>query len=65
MKVYFYREISKIAKNYLKKDGLLAYEIGYDQGDAVKTILELEGYSEVELHKDLAGKDRVVIAKVK
>ncbi|MEE1073731.1 MAG: peptide chain release factor N(5)-glutamine methyltransferase [Cellulosilyticum sp.] len=63
--LYFYREISKIAKNYLKKDGLLAYEIGYDQGDAVKTILELEGYSEVELHKDLAGKDRVVIAKVK
>ena len=62
--LYFYREISKIAKNYLKKDGVLAYEIGYDQGDAVKTILELEGYRAVKVYKDLAGQDRVVIAKI-
>lgn len=62
--LYFYREISKIAKDYLKPNGLLAYEIGYDQGDAVKEILQAEGYSEIELYQDLAGQDRVIIAKV-
>lgn len=61
--LYFYREISKKAKAYLKKDGLLAYEIGYDQGEAVIAILKAEGYKEIELHKDLAGQDRVIIAK--
>ena len=61
--LYFYREISKLAKNYLKEDGLVAYEIGYDQGEAVQDILAKEGYSDIELYQDLAGQDRVVIAK--
>lgn len=61
--LYFYREISKRAKTFLKSDGVLAYEIGYNQGDAVKTILSTEGYREIELFQDLAGNDRVVIAK--
>lgn len=62
--LYFYRAISKIAKNYLKQDGLLAYEIGYDQGEAVKDILAHEGYCDIELHQDLAGQDRVIIARL-
>ncbi|MBP3888757.1 MAG: peptide chain release factor N(5)-glutamine methyltransferase [Cellulosilyticum sp.] len=62
--LYFYREISRLAKNYLKQDGLVAYEIGYDQGEAVKDILAKEGYREIELYQDLAGQDRVVIARV-
>lgn len=62
--LYFYREISKLAKNYLKPNGLIAYEIGYDQGEAVKDILNAEGYSEIELYKDLAGQDRVIIARI-
>lgn len=61
--LYFYRQISKEAKNYLKKDGLLAYEIGYDQGQAVMAILKDEGYHEIVCYKDLAGQDRVVIAR--
>lgn len=63
--LYFYRNISKIAKDYLNKDGILAYEIGYDQGEAVTTILKNEGYEEVELFQDLAGNDRVILAKNK
>ena len=61
--LYFYREISKLAKDYLKENGLIAYEIGYDQGEAVQDILKAEGYCDIELHKDLAGQDRVVIAR--
>lgn len=61
--LYFYREISKRAKDYIKENGLIAYEIGYDQGQAVRDILEKEGYREIELYKDLAGQDRVVIAR--
>ena len=40
--LHFYRVISKEAKNHLKQGGLLAYEIGYNQGEAVTTILENE-----------------------
>lgn len=61
--LYFYREISKRAKDHIKENGLLAYEIGYDQGQAIKDILEKEGYREIEIYKDLAGQDRVVIAR--
>ncbi len=63
--LYFYRVISKQAKNYLKKGGLLAYEIGYNQGEAVTNILKNENYEAIELFQDLAGNDRVIIAKNK
>lgn len=61
--LYFYRSISACAKKYLNSGGLLAYEIGYDQGEAVTSILTDEGYKDIELFKDLAGNDRVIIAK--
>ena len=63
--LYFYRVISKEAKKYLKQGGLLAYEIGYNQGEAVTTILENENYEAIELFQDLAGNDRVIIARNK
>lgn len=61
--LYFYREISKEAKVYLKKNGYIAFEIGYNQRMDVKKILEGEGYKNIEIFKDLAGLDRVIIAK--
>lgn len=61
--LYFYRTISKQAKSYLKENGVLAYEIGYNQGEAVTTILRTEGYKAVKLYQDLAGNDRVIIAR--
>ena len=60
--LYFYRQISKTAKEHLKAGGLIAYEIGYDQGQAVMEILKEEGYMDITCYKDLAGQDRVVIA---
>lgn len=61
--LYFYREITSNALNYLKKDGYLCYEIGYDQGTQVKELLESAGFEEVFVYQDLAGLDRVVIGK--
>jgi release factor glutamine methyltransferase len=56
----FYRKISQQAPDKLVIGGLLAFEIGYDQGDAVEKIIRENGFSEVKTTKDLAGMDRVV-----
>ena len=58
--LFFYREIIKKSKEYLKKGGRLYFEIGYDQGEDVKKLMEEAGFSEVAVKKDLAGLDRVV-----
>lgn len=56
----FYREITKAAKAYLPGGGMLFYEIGCEQGQAVKEIMEDNGFREVETVKDFSGLDRVV-----
>lgn len=56
----FYRRIVPDSREYLKEDGILAVEIGYDQGVEVKRLFELEGFKEVNITKDLQGLDRVV-----
>lgn len=58
--LYFYREITGQAKEYLQSGGMLFYEIGYDQAEDVCRIMEKEGFREVEVVKDFAGLDRVV-----
>ena len=58
--LFFYREIIKKSKEYLKKGGRLYFEIGYDQGEDVKKLMEEAGFLEVTVKKDLAGLDRVV-----
>lgn len=57
----FYREITTKSKYYIKKGGLLIYEIGYDQGKAVKKILISNGFKNVEIIKDLQKHDRVAL----
>lgn len=59
----FYKAISKEAVNYLKPNGVIAYEIGYNQGEAVKIILTEAGFTNIKVIQDLAKKDRVVIAR--
>ena len=61
----FYRRISTEAADYLKENGMLIMEIGFDQADDVKKLLEEEGYRDIELIKDLAGLDRTVCARRK
>lgn len=57
----FYKEISKKAKEFLRSGGLLIYEIGYNQAEAVGNILDGENYRDIEIIKDLQGLDRVVL----
>jgi release factor-specific protein-(glutamine-N5) methyltransferase len=59
----FYRKIVEDSKKTLIKGGILFFEIGYDQGKNVKTMMEDNGYGEVKVIKDLAGLDRVVFGK--
>ena len=51
------------AKQFLKPDGLLLMEIGHSQGAAAFNALRRSGWGEGILHKDLAGLDRVLIAR--
>jgi len=57
----FYRKITEQSLKVLKKNGVLAYEIGYDQNEEVKNILKSNGFDDIKCFKDLGGNDRVVI----
>ena len=57
----FYRRIVKESKLILKDKKILAFEIGYDQGEDVKKIMIEDGFKDVRIIKDLAGHNRVVI----
>ena len=60
----YYRVIASDASAHLKSGGVLALEIGHDQGNAVKELLEKAGtYRDVKVYKDLAKHDRVLIAE--
>ena len=59
----FYRTIAKMAKQSLSKNGQLFFEIHYDQGNAVLTLLnELNFHT--ELRQDSFGKDRMIRASL-
>jgi hypothetical protein len=60
----FYRRITETAHNFLKKGGLLAFEIGYNQGESIRGLMQNDFY-DTEVIKDLNDNDRVVIGKLK
>lgn len=60
--LYFYRKIVAESRKYLKPNGYLLFEIGYDQGQDVKNLLLDHGFNKIEIIKDLQGHDRVVKA---
>jgi len=62
--LYFYEEISKNAPDHLVKGGYLAFEIGYNQGEAVKKIMEKNDFLNVEVYYDYAEHERMVIGKL-
>lgn len=59
----FYRKIVEQCKETLLNSGMLCFEIGYDQGEEVKTLMEKNNFVDVIVVKDLAGLDRVVLGK--
>ena len=58
----FYRKLAEESGRYLVPGGLLLFEIGFDQGDAVSQLLAQAGFEDIHVKKDLAGLDRVVYA---
>lgn len=59
--LYFYRRIIEEAGKHLVSSGMLFFEIGYDQGQAVSELMRTEGYCDVQVVQDYAGLDRVVL----
>lgn len=59
----FYRRIVREAPEYLNPGGWLFLEIGYDQGESLRNLLEEAGFVSVEIVKDLAGLDRVAMGR--
>lgn len=58
--LYFYRRIVENAGQYLHRDGMLFFEIGYNQAEPVTQLMKDKGFIEVNVKKDYAGLDRVV-----
>lgn len=59
----FYRKICSEGKAYLKEGGQIFFEIGFDQKDAVISILKENEYKNIRYKKDLSGQDRMVYAQ--
>ena len=56
--MYFYRKIIEQANDYLNENGVMFFEIGYDQKDKIIKLADMNGYS-VEVYKDINGRDRM------
>ena len=60
----FYEKIIKDAPRILNKGGYLLFELGIGQSNDVKSIMEKNGFQNIEIIKDLAGIDRVIVGNL-
>ena len=56
--MYFYRKIIEQANDYLDENGVIFFEIGYDQKDKIIKLADMNGYSG-EVYKDINDRDRM------
>lgn len=61
----FYRLLAARCREHLNPGGRVYFEIGCEQGEAVKCLLEENGYGRIGIVKDASGRDRVVKAVLK
>lgn len=61
----FYRRLAKESPALLKQGGWLCVECGYQQGQAIAYLWEQNGFTNVDILPDYAGKDRMVIGQKK
>ncbi|NMA85135.1 MAG: peptide chain release factor N(5)-glutamine methyltransferase [Epulopiscium sp.] len=59
----FYRRIIQEGHPFLKPEGLFFFEVGKGQAPEVAYLLRKAGYGQIEIKKDLAGIERVVIGR--
>lgn len=63
--LFFYEEIFKGAKKILNDDGLMAFEIGYDQKESLMTKAAVYfPKADIQVLKDINGKDRMLFIKL-
>lgn len=60
----FYKAIARFAKRHLHPNGSIYLEIHEDLGEEVVELYKTEGYLQVELRKDMQGKERMVKASL-
>lgn len=58
----FYERYLQDALNILKPNGAVFFEIGENQGEALRKLFESFGFSEIKIEKDFAGHDRYASA---
>lgn len=56
----FYRVITHNVRKYLRENGMLIFEIGYDQSSEVEKMMKENGFQKVHTVKDFSGLSRVV-----
>jgi release factor glutamine methyltransferase len=61
----FYSAIAKFAKKYLAEAGILFFEINEYLGAEMCKMLDLSGFENIELKKDINGKDRMLSCQKK
>lgn len=61
----FYRKIAENASKFLNRQGYLCLEIGYNQKESVKKIIEEQKrYVETYCKKDLCQNDRIIVTRI-
>jgi len=60
----YYRRIAREAPRFLQPGGWLLLEVGSTQADAVESLLQSAGFTEIFVRQDLAGRNRVVRARL-
>lgn len=60
----FYRHIAKEYKKHLASGGVMAFEVGINQAEAVAQIMRENGFNDVDVRKDYCEADRVVFGTV-
>ena len=57
----FYERIAEFAHKYLVKNGKLFFEINEYLGDEMCSLLEYRGFANIELQRDINGKNRMIM----
>lgn len=60
----FYQKITEQAPEILNKGGYLVFELGINQAEDVRKIMEDNGFSDINIIKDLANIERVIFGKI-
>ncbi|MEA3423907.1 MAG: peptide chain release factor N(5)-glutamine methyltransferase, partial [Bacillota bacterium] len=59
--LFFYEKTIEESFDYLKKGGILAFEVGYNQSAVIMQLMAEKGYENISVIQDLSGINRVVL----